>query len=73
LFLSDEPEDVVTDGVIAALRLTDATWTDDTLGTLHRARRWYRRWLYDLGLDTSAVSEAVRRCWRLRPIVYDGG
>lgn len=70
LFLSDEPEDVVHDGIAAALDLIGATWTEDTLGTLHRAQRWYRRWLADLGLDVPAVAEAVRRCWRVQPIVY---
>lgn len=73
LFLSDEPSEVISDGLVAALTLTDATWTNDTLGTLHRAGRWYRQWLSNLGLDASAVSEAVRRCWRVRPIVYYGG
>lgn len=70
LFLSDEPEDVVHDGLAAALDLIGAAWTEDTLATLHRARRWYRRWLADLGLDVPTVAEAVRRCWRVQPIVY---
>lgn len=73
LYLSDEPEDVIKDGLVAALEFIDASWTDDTLGTLHRARRWYRRWLSDLGLDVCMVAETVRRCWRVRPIVYSGG
>ena len=72
LYLSDEPEDVIHDGLVAALQVIDASWTDDTLDTLHRARRWYRRWLSDLGLDICVVAETVRRCWRVRPIVYRG-
>ncbi len=73
LYLSDEPENVIHDGLVAALQVIDASCTDDTLGTLHRARRWYRRWLSDLGLELGAVAETVRRCWRVRPIVYRGG
>jgi len=73
LYLSDEPENVIHDGLVAALQVIDASWTDDTLGTLHRARRWYRRWLSDLGLELGAVAETVRRCWRVRPIVYRVG
>ncbi|MFG6464981.1 hypothetical protein [Roseateles sp. BYS87W] len=73
LYLSDEPDDVIRDGLVAALELISASWTDETLDTLHRARRWYRRILSDLGLDVCVVAETVRRCWRVRPIVYRGG
>lgn len=72
LYLSDEPEDVIQDGLVAALQVIDASWTDDTLDTLHRARRWYRRWLSDLGINIFVVAETVRRCRRTRPIVYRG-
>ena len=72
LFLSNEGEDAVRSGLVAALELIEAQWTEETLDTLHRARRWYRRWLSDLGLDISIVAETVRRCWRVRPVVYRG-
>ena len=73
LFLSDEPRNVVDDGLAAALNVIGASWTEETLVTLHRARCWYGRWLSNLGLDVSMVSEIVRRCWQVRPIVYRGG
>jgi hypothetical protein len=73
LYLSEEPEEVIHDGLVAALEVIGASWTDDTLGILYRARRWYRRWLSDLGIDICVVAETVRRCWRVRPIVYRGG
>ena len=73
LYLSDEPEDVIRDDLVAALEITNASWTDETLGTLRHARHWYRRWLSDLGIDVCVVAETVRRCWRVRPNVYYGG
>lgn len=72
LFFSDEPQEVVRDGLIAALEESSGGVTDEALELLHRAGRWYRRWLSDLGLEWPLIAKTVHRCWRVLGIEYKG-